>query len=84
MSVSKSQNQKLVAHFRSGKTITAKEARAKFGVSSLTSRVAELRSEGYSIFSSKANGQTIYRLGKANRKIVAAAYAKFGAEIFSE
>ena len=55
MSVTKSQNEKLVEFFKSGKDITEGQARTRFGVANLPARIAELRAEGYSIYKNKTN-----------------------------
>lgn len=34
-----------------GRTLTSKQARARFGIQKLSARIAELRSEGYNIVS---------------------------------
>ena len=84
MSVTKSQNEKLVEFFRSGKDITEGQARTRFGVANLPARIAELRAEGYSIYKNKTkNGHTIYRLGTPSRAMVAAAYSLMGAQAFA-
>jgi hypothetical protein len=84
MSVTKSQNEKLVEFFRSGKDITEGQARTRFGVANLPARIAELRAEGYSIYKNKTkNGATVYRLGTPSRAMVAAAYSLMGAQAFA-
>ena len=84
MSVAKSQNEKLVEFFQTGKSLTEAQARARYGVANLPARIAELRAEGYSIYKNKTkNGQTIYRLGTPSRAMVAAAYSLMGAQAFA-
>ena len=84
MTVTKSQNEKLVEFFKSGKDITESQARARFGVANLPARIAELRAEGYSIYKNKTkNGATVYRLGTPSRAMVAAAYSLMGAQAFA-
>jgi len=84
MLVTKSQNEKLVEFFKSGKDITESQARARFGVANLPARIAELRAEGYSIYKNKTkNGATVYRLGTPSRAMVAAAYSLMGAQAFA-
>ena len=84
MSVAKSQNEKLVEFFKSGKDITEGQARTRFGVANLPARIAELRAEGYSIYKNKTKtGQTTYRLGTPTRAMVSAAYSLMGAQAFA-
>lgn len=84
MSVAKSQNEKLVEFFKSGKDLTEGLARSRFGVANLPARIAELRAEGYSIYKNKTKtGQTVYRLGTPSRAMVAAAYSLMGAQAFA-
>ena len=84
MSVTKSQNEKLVEFFKSGKDITEGQARTRFGVSNFPTHIAELRAEGYSIYKNKTkNGATVYRLGTPSRAMVAAAYSLMGAQAFA-
>jgi hypothetical protein len=84
MSVAKSQNEKLVAFFQTGKSLTEAQARARYGVANLPARIAELRAEGYSIYknTSKSKG-TSYKLGKPTRAMIAAAYSLMGAQAFA-
>ena len=46
--MTKSQNEKLVEFFSTGKSLTETEAQRRFGVARLPARVQELRAEGYS------------------------------------
>lgn len=43
------QNEKVLNYLNNGKTLTVKQARARFGIKNLTARISELRSEGYNI-----------------------------------
>ena len=84
MSVTKSQNEKLIEFFQTGKSLTEAQARARYAIANLPARIAELRAEGYSIYKNKTkNGHTIYRLGKPSRAMVAAAYSLMGAQAFA-
>ena len=47
--MTKTQNEKIVAFLRKGSTLTASQARARFGVQNLSARINELRNEGYEI-----------------------------------
>jgi Helix-turn-helix domain len=56
-------------------SFTVKKARQRFGVTNVAARIAELRQEGYCIYTNKKtleDGRKIsyYRLGKPNRDIV--------------
>jgi len=51
---------------------------------SIRGRISELRAEGHAIYSNTTkNGKTAYRLGSPSRKMVAAAYATMGSDIFA-
>lgn len=78
-------NDKVLNVLRSGKQYSplaiAKQLRTSEG--SVSARVAELRAEGYAIYSNiDKNGQMRYRWGRASRSMVAAAYAAFGSQVF--
>jgi len=62
-----------------GETLTASEARKRFGIGNLSAEASRIRQEGFAIYANKrvaGNGVTVteYRHGKASRKIVAAGY----------
>jgi hypothetical protein len=84
--MTKSQKEKLIKFFQSGRDITESQANHRFGIGNLSARIADLRAEGYSIYTNTlktANGETTaYRLGKPNRAMVAAAYGLHGAKVF--
>lgn len=51
---------------------------------SVRPRISELRAEGHAIYTnSTKNGKTAYRLGTPSRRMVAAAYAALGGEVFT-
>jgi predicted transcriptional regulator len=84
----RSQNEKLIEFFKSGKEITESEAKTRFGIERFSARIQELRAEGYSIYRNtkkSANGQPVnhYRLGKPTRKMISAAYHSLGASAFA-
>lgn len=47
----KSQNSKLLAHFKKAGSITVREALVEYSIQSLTKRIQELRQEGHNIVS---------------------------------
>lgn len=85
--MTKSQKDRLIKFFQSGRDITESQAQHRFGIQRLSARVAELRAEGYSIYTNvlkTAHGETTaYRLGKPNRAMIAAAYQALGAKAFA-
>jgi hypothetical protein len=81
--MTKSQNEKLVQFFSTGKSLTESEAQSRFGVARLPARVQELRAEGYSIYTNKTKNGTAYRLGNPTRVMVATAYAVMGSSAFA-
>jgi predicted ArsR family transcriptional regulator len=69
-------------------TLTAAQARARFGIVNVGARIEELRAEGYCIYTNKktlTDGRriTYYKLGKPTKKMIAAAHAALGAEAFA-
>lgn len=52
-SKAQSQREQLLAHLRSGKSITIREAFNLYGIQSLTKRLSEIRAEGFDIISGK-------------------------------
>jgi hypothetical protein len=67
-----------------GQTLTASEAKKRFGIGNLSAEATRIRQQGFAIYanSRKArNGVTVteYRHGKPSRKIVAAGYRALAA-----
>jgi len=76
----------VLAQLFDGKAITASTVAKKFGTSSnsVSARINELRSEGFSIYgNSNSKGIKSYKLGTPSRAMVAAAYASQGSAVFS-
>ena len=62
-----------------GETLTAAQARKRFGVGNLAAEVSRIRQHGFAVYTNKrtaGNGVDVteYVLGKPSRKIVAAGY----------
>lgn len=76
----KPQTQKVLNYFKSGRELNAAQAEGLFGVKNLRARVAELREEGYAVYTNrKPDGRhTAYRLGTPSKDMVAAAYFFLG------
>jgi hypothetical protein len=69
-------------------TLTAAQARARFGIVNVGARIEELRAEGYCIYTNKktlADGRriTYYKLGKPTKEMVAMAHAVLGGQAFA-
>ena len=80
----KTQNEKILTFLRSGQTLTEAQAVSRFGVKRVSARIAELRAEGYPVYSNvNKSGKTAYRLGRPSRAMIAAAYAAAGSSVFS-
>jgi|TARA_R110000765_G_C18502468_1_gene555615 predicted ArsR family transcriptional regulator len=78
---------KILNSLKNGNEVSAKQFAARFGTSTATvsARVADLRSEGYSIYSNlrtdaKGRQTNKYRIGTPTRATVAAGYAVLGAQ----
>lgn len=56
------QTEKVLDYLEAGRTLTAKQARARFGIQNLRARISELRAEGYTI----VNEAVTYRDTGAN------------------
>lgn len=81
-----SQKEVLKNVLTSGRSMTVKQLARKTGMplESVHKRVADLRSEGYSIYRNEnTRGETTYRMGQPSRAMVAMAYAAAGAELFA-
>lgn len=68
------QSEKVLDYLEAGRTLTSKQARARFGIQNLRARISELRAEGYNIVSESvtfrdtgANGVK-YLLGRRARR----------------
>lgn len=69
-------------------TLTAAQARARFGIVNVGARIEELRAEGYCIYTNKktlADGRriTYYKLGKPTKEMIATAHAVLGGQAFA-
>ena len=78
---------KILDTLKGGNQVSAKQFAARYGTTTATvsARVADLRSEGYSIYNNlhtDAKGRTTnkYRIGTPSRATVAAGYAVLGAQ----
>jgi biotin operon repressor len=56
-----SQKQRIVKRLETGRTITNRYAASRFGVASLSSRINELRKEGYPIDTIRNRRGTFYK-----------------------
>ena len=77
----------LIKYLQSGKTVTAKQITARFGLANPHEAVRQLRMKGYAVYANNStlwNGEatTRYRLGTPSRKMIAAAYAVLGGSAF--
>jgi predicted transcriptional regulator len=83
-----SKTAKLLTAFEAGRELTAKQITSTYKLANPHEAIRSLRSEGYCIYAnevktSKGAKVTKYRLGKPSRRMVAAAAAVAGADIFS-
>jgi hypothetical protein len=76
-----SQNDRLVRYLAGGRTISAAEARSRFGIKNLRARIDDLRNEGFCVYTNRGE-RTTYRLGRPSRAMVAAAYSVAGGTLF--
>ena len=76
---------KVLNVLKTGKQFTPASIAAQLRTTegSVSARIAELRAEGFSIYSNTTKtGTQAYRLGRPSRAMVAAAYAAFGSQVF--
>jgi len=78
----KTQNEKLVSYFKTGRKLNQAQARGLFGVKNLPARVAELRDAGMAIYTNTSKKGTSYRLGRPNQRMVSFAYRLAGTQFF--
>lgn len=76
------QNERLVRFLSTGRSITAAQARSRFGIRNLRARVNDLRTEGYCVYTNRTTSGVSYRIGKPNRQIVSIAYSVAGSSVF--
>ena len=70
---------KVFTALRNGDTLTASEAKKRFGVGNLSAEASRIRSHGYCVYADHrvaGNGVKVteYRLGTPSRKLIAAGY----------
>lgn len=70
---------KVFTALRNGESLTASEAKKRFGVGNLAAEASRLRQHGFAVYANSrkaGNGVQVteYVLGKPSRKIVAAGY----------
>lgn len=70
---------KVFTALKQGQTLTASEARKRFGVGNLSAEASRLRQAGYAVYANSrtaGNGVTVteYELGRPSREIVALGY----------
>jgi len=76
---------KVLNVLKSGRQFTPAQLAGLTGTSedSIRPRISELRADGFAIYSNTTkNGKTAYRLGNPSRRMVAAAYAVAGSQVF--
>ena len=76
---------KVLNVLKSGRQFTPAQLAGLTGTSedSIRPRISELRADGFAIYSNTTkNGKTAYRLGTPSRRMVAAAYAVAGSQVF--
>ena len=77
----------LIKYLKSGKTVTAKQITARFGLANPHEAVRQLRMKGYVVYANSGkmwNGEPTvrYTLGTPTRAMIAAAYSVLGGSAF--
>ena len=77
----------LLKHLSAGKTFTAKQIHASFGIAHPASAIRSLREQGHCVYANTAsvNGVEVakYRIGRPTRAMVALAAKVAGAQAFT-
>ena len=77
----------LLKHLQAGKSFTAKQIAASFGIAHPASTIRNLREQGYCVYANQAvvSGSKVakYRIGKPTRKMVALANSVAGSSVFT-
>lgn len=74
MSTRKSAKSRILSTLNLGLTLTVKQAQSRFGITNVSARVAQLRGEGYAIYTNKrTHGRKgfEYRLGRPSARFIA-------------
>jgi hypothetical protein len=70
-----------------GEELTAKQIKARYGVSNPTALITNLRKEGHAVYLNHRKSATgtiaKYRVGTPTRRVVAAGYAALGVSAFA-
>ncbi len=62
---------RILATLNQGLTLTVKQAQRRFGIVNVSARVAQLRAEGYAIYTNTAKtGVKSYRLGRPSNAFI--------------
>lgn len=69
--MAKSAKSRILTALEKGRNLTVKQAQARFGISNVSARVAQLRREGYSIYTNKTATGYAYRLGRPSVAFIA-------------
>ena len=77
----------LLKHLNAGKSFTAKQITASFGIKSPAATIRDLREQGHCVYSNAAvvNGVDVvkYRIGSASRRMIALVNSVMGATAFT-
>lgn len=76
------QNDRLLQFLSTGRSITAAQARSRFGVRNLRARISDLRTSGVCVYTNRTGNTTSYRVGTPNRAMVSIAYRIAGSRPF--
>ena len=76
--------EKVLAAFKAGEKLTAKQIESRFNVGNARATVSALRFQGFAIYAnpktnSKGEKKSFYRLGTPSREVVAAGYRALAA-----
>lgn len=74
-----SKTSKLLTALQMGETLTAAQARKRFGISNVRAEVSRIRQSGFAVYANQRRAGnnvvvTEYRLGTPSRELVAAGY----------
>lgn len=78
----RSQKEIVLNFLNNGNTLSAAQAKNSFRIGNVREVVRRLRIDGNAIYTNRVNGRNVYRLGQPRKSVVAAAYARNGANAF--
>lgn len=74
--VVRSAKSKILTALKNGRNVTVNQVRARYGIQNVSARVAQLRNEGYSIYTNRTKRGFAYRWGTPSQTFISECAAK--------